>query len=420
MSLKGNFSPAGDKSVSHRIALFSLLASGTTVVDNYSPGEDCASSLEAVRKLGCTVEKDGDKIRISAVGGKVNGGVEIDCGNSGTTIRLLMGILSALDGEFVLDGDKYLRRRPMQRIATPLEQMGANITTTDGKAPVKISGKRLSATEYTLPVASAQLKSAILLAGINSEGTTTVIEPVKSRDHTELMLKSFGADITRGEGRVEIKASNLTLPAEFYVPGDPSSAAFFLSAATLIKGSEVTARGILLNPTRALFIDVLRRMGADVEINKRGDVPEPWGDITVRYNGRLKACEVTADEVPSLVDEVPILSLVASLAEGKSVFHDVGELRVKETDRLEAVRDELGKMGADIYIDEAEGGCSLVVNGCEELRGASDLDSYGDHRMAMTLRLALLVVGAEGEITEEDCVAVSYPAFHDDLKKLLS
>ncbi len=420
MSLKGCFTPAGDKSVSHRIALFSLLAQGSTVVTNYSPGEDCHSSLKAVERLGCAVSKNPDgTISITGAGGIVTKQAEIDCGNSGTTIRLLMGILSSLEGSFTLDGDKYLRKRPMQRIATPLEKMGAQITTTDGNAPIKITGGKLSGTEYELPVASAQLKSAVLLAGLNASSPTTVIEPVKSRDHTELMLKSFGAAIKSEPGRITVEPSALSLPKDFYVPGDPSSAAFFLCAATMIKDSEVTARGILLNPTRALFIDVLKRMGADVTINKRGDVPEPWGDITVRYNGRLKACTITAEEVPSLVDEIPILTLVAALAEGESVFHNVGELRIKETDRLVAVRNELGKMGACIYIDDHDDDCKLVISDVEELCAPEELDSYGDHRMAMTLRLALLIAGAECEIEEEECVAVSYPAFHEDLKKLL-
>lgn len=420
--LKGSFAPAGDKSVSHRAALFSILADGETVVENYSPGADCQSSLKAIETLGCKVERLADgKIHITGAGGKVNELADIDCGNSGTTIRLLMGILSPLNGEFKLDGDQYLRKRPMKRISDPLTQMGAKISTTDaGTCPLAITKSRLTGIVYTLPIASAQLKSAILLAALNANGVTKIIEPVKSRDHTELMLKSFGAGISYKPGEIIISPSPITLPESFYVPADPSSAAFFLCAAALIPGSEVTAKGILLNPTRAAFIDVLKRMRANVTINTISNVPEPWGDVTIKFEKRLQATDILPEEVPSLIDEIPILSLVAALAEGSSIFPNVGELRVKETDRLLAVQKELGKMGAKITIEEGGDDCRLKIDGVESLCKPESLDSYGDHRMAMTLRLALLIAGCDCEISEEECVDVSYPAFHKDLKKLLS
>lgn len=440
--LKGSFSPAGDKSVSHRIALFSLLANGVARVRNYSPGADCQSSLGAILALGCKVDRQDDPanpgaqlLHIHGAHGKLVPEAGIDCGNSGTTIRLLMGILSGVAGRYTLDGDQYLRKRPMQRIATPLQKMGATISLQDGNCPLVVEGGSLRGVEYTLPVASAQLKSAILLAGLRADGATTVIEPVQSRDHTELMLKSFGATITHEGERIVIEPGTITLPGDFYVPADPSSAAFFLCAAALIPGSEVTAKGILLNPTRIGFLRVLERMGVQVEIIERSRVPEAWGDITVRYTPVLRAADITPEEVPSLVDEIPILALVAARAAGKSTFYHVNELRIKETDRLIAIRDELSKLGARISILEENGDSSLVVEGVEKLgaKAGMGFKSYGDHRMAMMLRLALLTADADASvapsspaglhstcaITEEECVAVSYPAFHRDLQTLL-
>ncbi len=439
--LNGSFSPAGDKSVSHRIALFSLLANGVARVRNYSPGADCQSSLGAILALGCKVERLEDSanpgaqfLLIHGAHGKLVPEAGIDCGNSGTTIRLLMGILSGIAGRYTLDGDQYLRKRPMQRIATPLQKMGATITLKDGNCPLVVEGGNLHGIEYTLPIASAQLKSAILLAGLRAQGATTVIEPVQSRDHTELMLKSFGAAIAHDGERIVIEPGTITLPGEFYVPADPSSAAFFLCAAALIPGSEVTAKGILLNPTRTGFLRVLERMGVQVEIVERSRVPEAWGDITVRYTPGLRATDIQPAEVPSLVDEIPILALVAARAAGKSTFYHVNELRIKETDRLIAIRDELSKLGARISILEDNGDSALVVEGVERLRSANGtgFESYGDHRMAMMLRLSLLVADADASvsasspasqsmgcgITEEECVAVSYPAFHRDLQAL--
>lgn len=420
MSLRGSFSPQGDKSVSHRAALFALLASGKAEVENYSQGADCQSSLQAIENLGCNVERDGDKLFITGAEKKLRSDIEIDCGNSGTTIRLLMGILAGVKGKFTLTGDKYLSKRPMERIAKPLRLMNSKIETTNGSAPITINGGNLTGTEYELPVASAQLKSAILLAGLSADSSTTVIEPIKSRDHTELMLKSFGADIETSINKISVNSSAITLPEKFYIPGDPSSAAFFLCAAAIIPGSEVKAKGILLNPTRIAFIEVLKRMGAEVIIEEKSQTPENWGDVTVRYNGRLIGCEITKEEIPSLVDEIPVLSLLAALAEGKSVFNHVGELRVKETDRVEAVKTELNKMGANIQIEEEENDCALVINGIENLHAPEKLDSYGDHRMAMTLRLALLSCKGECCIAEEECTSVSYPDFHNDLKSLLA
>ncbi len=424
MALVGNFSPIGDKSVSHRIALFAILAKGVCRVSNFSTGEDCLSSLEAFEALGGKVIRSTDinEILITGLEGnnKPNGITEIDCGNSGTTIRFLMGILAGLStGIFRLTGDEYLSKRPMERIASPLRSMGAEITTTADHPPVDITASPLHGIDFTLPVASAQLKSAVLLAALNGNGVTRVIEPIPSRDHTELMLKSFGADISNIDGVIIIVPSELNLPETFYVPSDPSSAAFLLTAAALIEGSDVTAKGILLNPTRTHFLEILKRMGADVEITEQGSIPEPWGDIRIKYNGRLKAADISEEEVPLLVDEIPILSLAASLANGVSTYKGLSELRVKETDRVEAVQEELGSYGTNISVLAGRENDSLIIEGVERLTPSMNaVDSRGDHRMSMTLRLAHVISGSNTEIIKESCAAVSYPDFQSDLSRL--
>ncbi len=424
MPLNGSFSPMGDKSISHRIALIAILAHGNCEVSNFSTGEDCLSSLASFEKLGGNAARSEDpgEITLTGLEGKITsqGVTTIDCGNSGTTIRFLMGILAGLKtGNFILSGDEYLNRRPMERIASPLRSMGAEITTTSDKPPVTISASCLKGIDYTLPVASAQLKSALLLAGLNAEGITRIFEPVPSRNHTELMLKSFGADISCTDQIISILPSSLELPKKFYVPGDPSSAAFFLTAAALIPGSDVTAKGILLNPTRTHFLEILGRMGANITVTEQDNMPEPWGDVRIKYAGRLRAADITAPEVPLLVDEIPILALAATLASGKSAFSGLSELRIKETDRLAAIQEELGAYGANIIIDTANDTDTLIINGCDKLKlPDKEVDSRGDHRMAMTLRLAHLITGASSKITKQACAAVSYPKFLSDLQRL--
>ena len=424
MPLTGSFRPIGDKSVSHRIALLSILAKGRCTVTNYSTGEDCQSSLSAFEKLGGIVERTENNITITGLEGKNtnNSITDIYCGNSGTTIRLLMGILAGLEnGAFRLTGDEYLSKRPMERIASPLRSMGASITTTADKPPINILASKLNGIDFTLPIASAQLKSAVLLAALNGKNPTRIIEPVPSRNHTELMLKSFGADISCSDNTITILPSKLNLPEDFYVPSDPSSAAFFLTAAALIEDSDVLAKGILLNPTRIHFIEVLKRMGANVTITEKGNMPEPWGDIRVRYNGCLTATNIEKAEVPLLVDEIPILSLAAALAEGTSKYYGLSELRIKETDRLVAIKDELGAYGAKISIQNIENNDNLIIEGIKTLASPVDIvDSRGDHRMAMTLRIAHILSNAQVKILKEDCAAVSYPNFLDDLNRLLS
>jgi 3-phosphoshikimate 1-carboxyvinyltransferase len=415
MSLKGTFTPPGDKSISHRVGLFSLLAGGRCLVENYSPCADCSSTLAAVKLLGGQADLNGQGLLLTGVEGRLRPEAKVDCGNSGTTMRLLMGLLAGRPGRYVLDGDASLRRRPMERVATPLRLMGATVDCTEGKPPVSIAGGGLTGITYTLPVASAQLKSALLLAGVQAAGETAVSEPAVSRDHTELLLAALGADIRREGGSWRVRRSNLTLPARLRVPGDASSAAFFLCAAAAMPGSDVTAEGVLLNPTRTGFLEVLRRMGAQVEVMEQGREPEPWGRVRVVHGPELKGCEISGREIPLLVDEVPILALMASQARGTTVFKDAGELRIKETDRLAAVAGQLGAMGADIAVQ----GDDLVIAGPTPLHAAPRLDSLGDHRIAMTLRLALGLAGADAAIADEGCAAVSYPGFSRDLGMLL-
>lgn len=416
MRLRGSFSPPGDKSISHRLGLFALLAGGRCQVENFSPCADCASTLDAARLLGAGVEEDGGTVRLHGAGGDLRSG-RVDCGNSGTTMRLLMGILAGRPGRFLLEGDESLSRRPMQRVADPLAAMGARVRCRQGRPPVEIEGASLRGVEHRLAVASAQLKSALLLAGVQAEGRTSVQEPAPSRDHTELLLQACGADIRRQAGAWQVTRSRLTLPGRLRVPGDASSAAFFLCGAVITPGSEVVAEEMLLNPTRTGFLQVLERMGANIEVGEEGRDPEPWGRVRAAYSPELKGCRVAAGEIPLLVDEVPILTLVATQAQGTTVFHQVGELRVKESDRLSAVVSQLGRMGARLEVQ----GDDLVVEGPAPLRVPGQaLESFGDHRIAMTLALAGVAAGGMPRVNHADCAAISYPRFAQDLERLLS
>lgn len=416
MRLSGEFAPPGDKSISHRVGLLALLAEGQCRVRNFSRGADCASTLAAAAQLGAAVNWAGEDLLLGGAGGALASQAKIDCGNSGTTMRLLMGLVAGQYGSYVLDGDESLRGRPMERVAAPLRLMGAKVACHDRCPPVEITGGGLAGISYDMPVASAQLKSALLLAGMQADGETRLNEPAVSRDHTELMLGAYGAEIGRINGGWRITRSDIRLPANIWVPGDPSSAAFFLCAAAILQGSEVTARQISLNPTRIGFISVLQRMGARMETLQQGDSPEPWGNVKVGYSPGLKACTVEAGEFPLLVDEVPILALTATQAQGTTVFKGVGELRVKESDRLEAIISQLGAMGGDLRAD----GDDLLVTGPTELKAASPLESFGDHRMAMTLRLAGLLCADQPKINDEECVAISYPQFGEVLLGLLA
>ena len=421
MSLQGTFSPPGDKSISHRVVLFSLLAPGRMEVEGLPLGQDVQTSLRAVESLGGRVAAAKGRTLIQGPGPGTTDRISLDCGNSGTTMRLLMGLLAGRPGEYILDGDASLRRRPMERIAEPLRLMGAEISCTEGGCPIRITGRPLQGISYTLPVASAQLKSAVLLAGLQAQGMTRIKEPAPSRDHTENLIRDWGGYLKTDPDGMRMEPWALNPPSRIRIPGDISSAAFFLCAAAILPGSRVMAQGVLLNPTRTGFLKILERMGADLKIEIKGETPEPWGYITVCYRGPLSGCRVAPKEIPGLIDEVPILALAATQAQGETVFRNIRELRIKESDRAAALAGQLGSMGAKVKIQ----GDDLIVNGPTALKPAPGLDSLGDHRMAMCLRLALVLAGAdrpsaETAIAGEECAAISYPGFREDLKRLLS
>jgi 3-phosphoshikimate 1-carboxyvinyltransferase len=391
------------------VALFSLLAEGTCEVRAYSTCDDCASTLRAVAQLAGGVERTATgRLVLRGAAARCVAAAEVDCGNSGTTLRLLLGILAGQSGQYTLDGDASLRRRPMERVALPLRQMGAVVETTEGHAPVRVRGACLKGVDTVLPVASAQLKSAILLAGLQADSPTRIAEPASSRDHSERMLRAWGADVRQDGHAVVIAPGRLALPATFVVPGDVSGAAFFLCGAVIAPGSEVAGVEVLLNPSRTGWIDVLRRMGASVDTRVDSEWPEPMGSVQALTARNLKGCQVSAEEIPNVVDEVPILAVVATQARGTTVFRAAGELRVKECDRLAAMVTELSRFGADVRVD----GDDLIIHGPTRLKApAVPCESYGDHRIAMSLRIASLLCAGPVTIRDEGCAAVSYPDF---------
>ena len=413
MSLKGSVTPPGDKSISHRAGMFSLLATGACRVSNFSPCADCASTLEAVSRLGGKVERQGGEVLLHGAAGKLVSAA-VDCGNSGTTMRLLMGLLAGRPGRFTLDGDASLRRRPMARVADPLARMGAKVSTNEGRPPVTIEGAALTGQRHELAVASAQLTSALLLAGLQASGETVVVEPHLSRDHTERLLTAMGADIAQAEGGWRVRRSAIHLPETLRVPGDVSAAAFMLTGALITPGSDVTTLGVGLNPGRVGLITVLERMGAKLEVTEEGRDPEPWGRVSAVYTPELKATEVLPEEIPLLVDEVPILALAATQAKGVTVMRSINELRIKESDRIAAIVTQLGALGARLW----EEGDDLFIEGPTPLKAQGSHDSYGDHRIAMTLAMAGLVCGQTLEVADAACAGVSYPDFYRDLEAL--
>jgi 3-phosphoshikimate 1-carboxyvinyltransferase len=424
--LVGEVHLPGDKSLSHRAVLFAAMAEGTTELAGVLNSADVRATIEAIKQLGAHAELEtqpdgslaGSVRGWGALGPRSYGG-DIDCGNSGTTARLLMGVLAGWPVEVTLIGDGSLSRRPMRRVVDPLEMMGARFSATSaGTLPVTVHGTAsLKPIQYASPVASAQVKSAILLAGLRAQGRTTVTEPAASRDHTERMLPEFCVQVdfeTREHSAAVVGPIVPCAISRFAVPRDPSSAAFLVAAALLVPGSSVRLPGVSLNPTRIGFLRVLERMGASLQVVPFPEAgSERSGEINAEYTPHLSATTVTADEVPSLVDEVPILALIASQAHGETRFEGVGELRVKESDRLTAIASGLVDLGATAEVE----GDTLVVRGPAQLRGAS-LDSLGDHRLAMTWAVAGLVAGSAVQVRRFEAVDVSYPAFECDLQRL--
>ena len=408
--LVGRISVPGDKSISHRVLMLASLADGTSTVRGLSDGGDVACTRRIIEALGADVVDAGDGA-ISISGGRLEAvDHPLDVGNSGTGIRLLAGLLAGLPFRSVLDGDASIRRRPMDRVLDPLRLMGASLRGRDGQplAPLEIQGGGLRGIEYRLPVASAQVKGCVLFAGLSAEGPTTVLEDRPSRAHTEELMMAFGITLDAGsDGDLRSVTVQPGRPTAFDhdVAGDPSQAAFWAVAASILPGSEVVVANVYAGPARSGFVDVLSRMGADITHDPT------TGDLTVRHSG-LTGTVVTADEVPGLVDEVPILAVAAACADGETTFEGVGELRVKESDRLATVESELGRMGADVRVD----GDTLVVRG-SALTGA-EVDSHHDHRIAMACAVAALVADGPTTIHGWDAVATSYPGFVADLDLL--
>lgn len=419
MALRGEFTPPGDKSVCHRVALASILADGEMSVTGFSDCDDVKSSLSVFRNLGGDARGSGSRLTLVGLGGRPRTNpeevTELDCGNSGTTMRLLSGILAGIPGRYLLDGDQQLRRRPMERLADPLRQMGARIETTDGRAPLNIKGGPLHGIDYVNNDASAQLKGAVILATLSAESPSRIIEPFTTRDHTERLITVLGGRAALNGPAIEVFPSRLTLPQEMVIAGDPSAAAFFLIGAALMPGSEVTARNILLSNTRIGFLRVLDRMGASVSIFMEQEKPEPNGHATVKHSGELTATEVTQEEIPSLIDEIPMLALAAASAKGVTAFRRVRELRLKETDRLTAIKHQLGALGIDVRVENDD----LFVKGpTREIIMPETLDSGHDHRLAMTLHMALALAGRRVPVLGDESVRASYPEFQADLARL--
>jgi 3-phosphoshikimate 1-carboxyvinyltransferase len=414
----GHIAVPGDKSISHRAVLIGALCDGTTRVTGFGRSADTEATIEAVRALGVTVDEHDDEtldVHGRGLRGLVSPGVPIDCRNAGTLVRLLAGILAGQQGQrFELTGDGSLSARPMRRVADPLAQMGAGVETEDGHLPLRIEGRSLHAISYELPVASAQVKSAILLAGLYATGETTVVEPAPTRDHTELMLEAAGVTITRREMSVTVQPPERLELGEIEVPGDFSSAAPFIVAATLVPGSELHIHGVNLNPRRTGLLEILSRMGAGVTVyNRRRIAGEPAGDLEVR-SADLVATTVTASEVPLAIDELPLFALVASCAHGDSVVLGAGELRAKETDRIEATADALRAIGQ--HVRGTDDG--FRIRGVPARPRGGRIDSRGDHRIAMLGAVAALGSRNGIEIDGSECVAVSFPGFFELVERL--
>ncbi len=414
--IRGSINVPGDKSISHRSIMLGALSCGKTRVSHFLPSADCLSTIDCFRKMGVEIEICDDENIV--VNGRGIDGLKapsdlLYTGNSGTTTRLMAGILAAQNFDCVVNGDASIQKRPMERIITPLSMMGASIESADGgRCPLHIHGRKLSGIRYELPVASAQLKSSLLFAGLYADGQTQIIESAPSRDHTERMFKAFGADISKTPNGVTVKKSEKLTARDLYVPGDISSAAFFAVAATILPGSDVTLKNVGVNPTRTGIIDTMVKMGADIELLNYRDEWEPIADIRIRHS-KLHGCEIGGNDIPRLIDELPILAVLAAFADGQTTIRDAQELKHKESNRISAMTTELSKAGVDIT--ETDDG--MIINGNSHVHGA-DFASYGDHRIAMAMAIFALASEGDSTIDDVECVKISYPNFFSDLAYL--
>ena len=417
VQLQGHVAVPGDKSISHRAVMFGAIGEGETRITGFGRSADTEATVNAMRSLGVDVtDVAHDELVVQGVGLRGLAAGTVDSANAGTLMRLLAGIAAGQAGVTTLTGDDSLTQRPMERIAAPLRQLGALVETTDGHAPIVITGGGpLKGITYELPVASAQVKSAVLLAGLYATGQTTVVEPTPTRDHTELMLESAGIAVRRGPTSITVQQASALRLGDVAVPGDFSSAAPLLAAAALVPGSDLTVHDVGLNPRRTGFLDVLERMGAHIAVfNRRRSGREQVGDVQIQYS-ELNAVEVTAREVPSLVDELPLVALLASHARGKSIIRGAAELRVKESDRIEAVTDPLRAF--DAHIRSRDDG--WTINGVPTRLKGGRIDARGDHRIAMLGAVAGLASREGVDIQDAESVAVSFPGFFELIDSLV-
>jgi len=415
--LMGEIITPGDKSISHRAVILSSLAVGTSTINGFLKSEDTLSTLNAFINMGVEIHMTPEILEINGVGihGLKKPFKTVDAGNSGTTARLLMGLLSGQEFISGLTGDKYLRKRPMRRVVDPLKLMGADITGENNadNLPLIINGRKLKSIKYRLPVASAQVKSAIILAGLFADGETEIIEPQKTRDHTERMLNHLGSHLRTDDKSIFVSPVEKLNPSNLSIPSDISSAAFYIVAALINKGSEIILKNVGLNTARTGILEILKRMGGSIEIqDKRIECGEDVGDLVVKSSD-LRGIEINGEDIPRAIDELPIIATAACFAEGRTIITDAKELRVKETDRIKAVVSEFSKLGADIT--ELKDG--MIINGSQQLKG-NICDSWGDHRIAMSLAIAATLSSGETTINNSECVNISYPEFFDTLSVL--
>lgn len=415
--LKGEITVPGDKSISHRSIMLGSIASGITEVHGFLNGADCISSMNCFRQMGVDIAYDGSIVTIHGNGlhGLKAPADTLDVGNSGTTTRLMSGILAAQNFSSRVIGDDSICRRPMKRIITPLAMMGADITSERGNdcAPLIINGRKLKGIHYDSPVASAQVKSCVLLAGLYADGETSVTEPYVSRNHTELMLNAFGGSCTTLGTTATVTSDPVLTGQKIVVPGDISSAAYFLVAGLIAENSEITIKNVGINPTRDGIIDVIKMMGGDITFtNVNADSGEPTADITVKTSS-LKGCVIEGDIIPKLIDEIPVIAILACFAEGETVIKDAAELKVKESNRIDVMVNNLSAMGADITGTDD----GMIIRGGKPLHSAV-IHSKKDHRIAMSFAVAAMCAEGETEILDADCVNISYPDFYRDLENL--
>ena len=417
MIIKGTLAVPGDKSISHRAIMLGSLAKGKTRISHFLRGADCLSTIGIFEKMGVSIHREGERVEVEGLGlqGLCPPEETLDCGNSGTTIRLLSGILAGQHFSTSLSGDASIQKRPMDRVITPLRLMGAEIQGTRGSfAPLSITGAPLKGIHYASPVASAQVKSALLFAGLYAQGDTAVTEPYLSRNHSEIMLKNFGASVIQEGTTTTLSPVSELFARDIFVPGDISSAAFFIAAALLLPGSELILKNVGTNPTRRGMLTVLGQMGANIETLHCTKEGEEYSDLLIR-SAPLHGITIQGGIIPSLIDELPILAGIAALAQGTTVIRDAAELKVKESNRIRVMCEELTKLG----VKTAETPDGMIIEGKRDLKGNVTIQTHGDHRIAMTFAVLNLVSQGEIRLDNRECVNISYPGFFEDVKSLL-